>query len=129
MLRKLAVVALLLLSLGSSGCAPPSEGAPEPPAATQPGTDDGRPLYLVRDTGMRCATHPCLAWVAINVRTGTQTEISGIDVEQLHLDAEAENRTRQQLLAGELHARGMIRTVPNAGPAGDGVVLFVTEVL
>jgi hypothetical protein len=124
MRRTLAVVVLVVLSLGFSGCMPEADGRPPPP----PGGDD-RPEYLVRDRGMRCAVAPCLSWEAVEVRTGEATPISEVDVSALGLDAEAEEQTRERLLEGSLHARGSFGTVPDAGPAGDGVALVVSEVV
>jgi hypothetical protein len=121
--RTLAVVVLVVLSLGFSGCMPEADGRPPPPAG------DERPEYFVRDSGMRCAAAPCLSWEAVEVHTREATAISDVDLSALGMDAEAEDRTRQRLLEGSLHARGRFETVADAGPAGDGVALVVTEVV
>lgn len=87
------------------------------------------PLYLLRDTGKRCITHPCPSWAAVDVETRVEREITGIDLSALGLDAKKGEEARARVLTGQVWVRGEIKTVPKAGPAGDGTVLAVSELV
>lgn len=87
------------------------------------------PLYLLRDSGKRCITSPCPSWAAVNVESRVEKEITGIDIAALGLDAKAAESARQRILAGQLWVHGEIKTVAKQGPAGDGTVLVISEIV
>ena len=87
------------------------------------------PLYLLRDTGKRCVTHPCPSWAAVDVETRVETEITGVDLSALGLDAKKAEDVRSRVLTGQVWVRGEIKKVPNAGPAGHGTVLAITALV
>jgi hypothetical protein len=87
------------------------------------------PLYLLRDTGKRCFAAPCPSWAAVDVETRIEKEITGVDLGALGLDARKHEDARARVLAGQVWVRGQIKTVPKAGPAGDGTVLFVSAIV
>lgn len=90
---------------------------------------DPAPLYLLRDTGKRCIAAPCPSWAAVDVDTRVEREITGIDLAGLSLDAKSAESARRRILAGQVWVHGEIKTVPKQGPAGDGTVLVVTEIV
>ncbi len=99
-------------------------GSPTP--SPEPGAKG--PIFLVRDSGKRCIAAPCPSWVAVNVESREEREITGVDLSSLELDAKDADAARRKLLAGQAWAGGEIKKVPKAGPAGDGTVLFVSSI-
>lgn len=97
--------------------------------APEEARDEKGPLYLLRDTGKRCITHPCPSWAAVDVETRAEREITGIDLSALGLDAKKAEDVRARVLAGLVWVHGEIKTVPKAGPAGDGTVLAVRAIV
>lgn len=85
--------------------------------------------WTVRDNGKRCVVAPCPSWTAKNVTSGDEIEITGIDLTGAGLAESDIGPTREKLLSGKANAVGSIKTVPAAGPAGDGRVLFVVKIL
>lgn len=126
------------LPVASPSSSPDPAGAPVTAAASPsptptpeeaPRAQAHGDVYLIRDTGKRCITSPCPSWAAVNVQTRQEREITGVDLAGVAKEGKAAAELRATLLNGRRWARGEIRTVPKAGPAGDGTVLFVTEVL
>ena len=87
------------------------------------------PTWLLRDSGKRCVTHPCPSWVATDVKTREEKEITGVDLGETGLSGDALAAAKVRVLAGQVWVRGEIRTVEKQGPAGDGTVLFVNALL
>lgn len=84
---------------------------------------DGR-LYWVRHMSRACATPPCPKWLAVDAESGAERAVADVDLGMLGLDRTAEQKTRDQLLGGEMAVRGSIR--PGTSP--DKAVLVVSSV-
>lgn len=112
---------------------PGQEAKVSPPAAEVAHTPEEPkgegPTWLLRDSGKRCVTHPCPSWVATDVRTREEKEITGVDLGETALSGDALAAARERVLAGQVWVRGEIRVVEEQGPAGDGTVLFVNALL
>lgn len=131
-----AALALLLAGCPSKLNPPPAptdkdiSGGPGGEDASKP--KDGAPagtVWLLRDNGKRCFAAPCPSWTATDVGTRAEREITGVDVGALKVEGKEAQAQRERILSGQVWARGEIKTIEKAGPAGDGHVLFVTEVL
>lgn len=84
---------------------------------------DGR-LYWVRHMTRSCAAPPCPKWLAVDTESGAERAVADVDLGLLALDRAAEQKTRDQLLSGEMAVRGSIR--PGTSP--DKAVLVVSGV-
>lgn len=87
------------------------------------------PTWLLRDSGKRCVTHPCPSWVAVDVASREEKEITGVDLGETGLGGDELAKAKERVLAGQVWVRGEIRTVEKQGPAGDGTVLFVNALV
>jgi len=128
---KTAALVLLLAFASCSKVNPPP--APESSAMAagaggEKASEHRATVWSVRDNGKRCIVAPCPSWTATNAATGESREITGVDLSALDLEGDEVQKTRERILAGKAKARGEIKTVPAAGPAGDGTVLFVIAV-
>ena len=100
------------------------ESLPSEPRSFRLAPDpDGR-LYWVRHMTRACATPPCPRWLAVDTESGTERAVADVDLGLLGLDRTAENRTREQLLAGQMAVRGSIK--PGSSP--DRAVLVVSAI-
>lgn len=81
-------------------------------------------LYWVRHMSRACAKPPCPKWLAVDAENGLERAVADVDLGLLGLDRAAEDRTRAQLLAGEMAVNGSIR--PGTSP--DKAVLVVSGV-
>lgn len=103
-------------------------GGENPDEKKKGGTPAGT-VWLLRDNGKRCFAAPCPSWTATDVSTRAEREVTGVDVTALKIEGEEAQTQREKVLSGQVWARGEIKTIEKAGPAGDGHVLFVTELL
>ena len=112
-----AAILVLALFAGCSKANPPPGGEKATSGET----------WSVRDNGKRCIVAPCPTWTATS--GAKEVEITGIDLTGAKLAESEIEAARQSILSGKAKAKGSIETVPKAGPAGDGTVLFVVEVV
>lgn len=125
---KIAALAVILTFAACSKVNPPPAPESKDMSAGAGGEKaTGKDRWLVRDSGKRCVVAPCPSWVAKNVATGVETEITGVDLSGMKLEESEIVSTRERVLAGKVEATGSIERVEKAGPAGDGTVLFVVE--
>jgi hypothetical protein len=83
--------------------------------------------WTVKDNGKRCFAAPCPSWTATDA-AGSSTDVTDIDVSGLGLSPKDAAAAKEKLYKGG-KVEGTIKTVPKAGPAGDGTVLVVTRIL
>lgn len=84
---------------------------------------DGR-LYWVRFMSRACAAPPCPKWLAVDTESGAERAVADVDLGLLGLDKQAQDKTREQLLKGEMAVVGSIK--PGGTPARS--VLVVSSV-
>lgn len=84
---------------------------------------DGR-LYWVRYMSRACTTTPCPKWLAVDTESGAERAVADVDLGLLGLDKPAQEKTREQLLKGEMAVIGSIK--PGGSP--DRAVLVVSAV-
>lgn len=84
---------------------------------------DGR-LYWVRHLTKGCETASCPRWLAVDAESGAERPVADVDLGLLGLDRVSAERTRQQLLGGEMAVRGSIRP----GRTPERAVLVVSGV-
>lgn len=84
---------------------------------------DGR-LYWVRYVSRACAQPPCPKWLAVDTVSGAERAVADVDLGLLGLDRQAQDKTREQLLKGEMAVVGSIK--PGGSP--DRSVLVVSSV-
>jgi hypothetical protein len=103
-----------------------------PSGGTAAPTERGPAVFFVKNSGVRCITHPCPTFLV------TRPDRPGQDALQVHeLDMSALNvddEKRNQLELATFHEPGLkveatLDTVRNAGPAGDATVLRVRKVV
>jgi hypothetical protein len=84
----------------------------------------------VQDNGVRCITYPCMSTHAARLNQSYHANVSGVDFSGSGAP-DAEISKAQELIAtyggGGILGAGSLRTVPNAGPAGDGLEFVVTQ--
>ena len=111
------LVASLVLAL--SGCGS-RDG--EPPPALE--TREAEIVYVVRDNGVQCVTHPCFN-VEVLDPDGRTEIVSGVDLSGLDLTSAQRDSAQAAIGTTGLRATGEFASAPNAGPAGDGRVFRV----
>lgn len=101
-----------------------AESLPSEPRSFRLAPDpDGR-LYWVRYMSRTCAAAPCPKWLAVDTESGTERAVADVDLGLLGLDKLAQEKTREQLLKGEMAVVGSIK--PGGSP--DRSVLVVSSV-
>jgi uncharacterized protein DUF6748 len=85
------------------------------------------PVYRVVDLGIRCITAPCFMYRASRLETPRRVALSSLDLAPLNLPPETHDRALRQLSRGGLLVSGVVSTVPDEGPAGDGRVLTARQ--
>ena len=111
----------------ATATAPP----PEPPdALVVPSAvaEDGGVVHpwTVKPNGKVCIAAPCPSWTATATDgSGRTAEITDVDLSALGLTGAKLEAMRKDVLRGATSVKGVIRTAPKAGPAGDGIVLVV----
>lgn len=105
--------------------------APSGGTAAAP-TDRGPAVFFVKNSGVRCITHPCPTFVVTRPdRPGAEPlQVHELDLSALNVDDEKRN----QLELATFHEPGLkveatLDTVRNAGPAGDATVLRVSKLV
>jgi hypothetical protein len=83
-------------------------------------------VYRVVDTGLRCITSPCFSLLARRLNGVRTVRLSHLDLSGVRAPTLA-GRARAALEHGGLLAAGVVRAVPNAGPAGAGRALAATQ--
>lgn len=119
--------AALLLLAALAGCGTTSDGGGAGPDLPDQASND--PIYRVRDTGLRCVTHPCFTLEAVPVAGGEAESLSDLELEGLGLSEDERSSILQELSGNGITVAGRIEVVPRAGPAGDGRVLRVTRLV
>jgi hypothetical protein len=116
------------------------QAGPAPQAGTAPGespsdttgapAERGPAVFFVKNSGVRCMTHPCPTFVITRPdRPGEEPiQVHELDLSALNVDDEKRN----QLELATFHEPGLkveatLDTVRNAGPAGDATVLRVIK--
>lgn len=101
-----------------------TESLPSEPRSFRLAPDpDGR-LYWVRYMSRACAQAPCPKWLAVDTESGAERAVADVDLGLLGLDKTAQEKTREQLLKGEMAVVGSIK--PGGSP--DRSVLVVSSV-
>ena len=88
-----------------------------------PSQSSSQPAWRVRDTGLRCVTHPCFSLEAAPLAGGAPESVSDLDLDALDLSATARDSVLAAVNREGVSLRGVIEVVPDAGPAGDARVL------
>jgi hypothetical protein len=88
-----------------------------------PSQSSSQPAWRVRDTGLRCVTHPCFSLEAAPLAGGAPESVSDLDLDALDLSAAARDSVLAAVHGEGVSLRGVIEVVPDAGPAGDARVL------
>jgi Domain of unknown function (DUF6748) len=83
-------------------------------------------VYRVVDTGRRCITSPCYSLRAARVNGVVSVRLSDLDLSGVRAPT-LTARARATLKRGRLLVAGVVRAVPDAGPAGTGRVLAATQ--
>jgi hypothetical protein len=86
-----------------------------------------RAVYRLVDRGLRCPAAPCFSTHAARLNTTWHTNLSELDLSAIR-PAALHERAQLAVIHGLLLASGRIRSVPDAGPAGDGRELAVAQV-
>lgn len=89
--------------------------------------DSAGELYRLFDNGLRCFSWPCPSWTAID-ETGTEKQVTDVDLRPLNLPPGEESRVREELLEGKWRVRSFIVRGPT-GPAGLGTTAVVLELV
>lgn len=84
------------------------------------------PAWRVRDTGLRCVTHPCFSLEASPLGGGDVQSLSDVDLDALGLGAAARDSVLAAVNGRGAVLKGVIEVVPDAGPAGAARVLRVS---
>jgi hypothetical protein len=84
-------------------------------------------VFRVQDRGLRCIAPPCFQWHAAVLSTQRHTDLSELDLGTIRSESVRE-RVGLAAINAALLAAGTVRTVPEAGPAGDGLTLVVSQV-
>jgi hypothetical protein len=108
-----ALGAAALLACGTSGGG----------GSDLPSQSSSQPAWRVRDTGLRCVTHPCFSLEAAPLAGGAPESVSDLDLDALDLSAAARDSVLAAVNREGVSLRGVIEVVPDAGPAGDARVL------
>jgi hypothetical protein len=119
--------AALVLLTALAGCGTTSDGGGAGPDLPDQASND--PLYRVRDTGLRCVTHPCFNLEAMPVAGGEAESLSDLELEDLGLSEDERSSLLEELGGSGITVAGRIEVVPRAGPAGDGRVLRVSRLV
>jgi hypothetical protein len=88
-----------------------------------PSQSSSQPAWRVRDTGLRCVTHPCFSLEAAPLAGGAPEPVSDLDLDALDLSAAGRDSVLAAVRGEGVSLRGVIEIVPEAGPAGDARVL------
>lgn len=118
-----SIVARRFAGFGRMGEMVPSE------AWVQGGTTEPTGTYFrARDNGIRCITFPCFTIAEQALNTGEQYTVSDLDLSGAGADDKAIAAGYDALFTPSgVIAAGANETVPNAGPAGDAVVLRASQ--
>jgi hypothetical protein len=84
-------------------------------------------VYRVVDRGLRCPAAPCFSTHAARLSTTWHTNLSEPDLSAIP-SAALRERAQLAVVHGLVLAAGTIRSVPDAGPAGDGRELVVARI-
>jgi hypothetical protein len=84
-------------------------------------------FYKLRDRGIRCVTTPCFSIHAAVLNSGRHLDISDVDLTPTRVDAVELGRAMKQIGSRGLVVAGRVVPDPDAGPAGDGRELVVTQ--
>lgn len=87
----------------------------------------GALLFRVRDTGVRCVTHPCFSFVAAELESARRVTLSDLDLTLVGASAEELAWVRKALPRAGVVVAGSLRIDIEAGPAGDGRTLVATQ--
>lgn len=96
------------------------------PASSSPNRARGT-FYRLRDRGIRCVATPCFSIHAAVLNSGRHLNISDVDLTPTGTTAAERGRAWKLIASKGLIVSGRVVTVPDAGPAGDGRELVVTQ--
>lgn len=117
--------ASVAMTVGSPAPGASAAGTPASMAHATPMPQTSR-TWTVKDNGKRCFVAPCPSWTATDA-AGASVDVTDIDLSALKLSPKDADAARQKLYKGG-KVEGTIKTVPKAGPGGDGTVLVVTHI-
>lgn len=84
--------------------------------------------FRVVDNGVRCVTSPCFSLTAFVLETERRRTLSEIDLAGVGASAADLRRAQRAIAVGGVLVTGVVRTVPDAGPAGAGRELRAAQV-
>ena len=86
-------------------------------------------FYRVRDNGVRCITFPCFSIHEAKLNSTISTNLSGVDLGSAGAPEDLTQKGYDQIFGttSGLVIAGVNRTVPRAGPAGDGRELVASQ--
>jgi len=117
---KNALVLLLLTTLTISACTK---------AAKDTSTQASLKIYIPKNNGIVCVAAPCFVWDIQDAQGKFLTRASDIHLDYLRLDLEKRQKLLKELFRGERKVKGYFKIIENAGAAGNGKALVITEVL
>jgi hypothetical protein len=86
-------------------------------------------FYRAWDNGVRCITYPCFTIHEAKLNSTISTNLSGVNLENAGAPQDVTQKGYDQLFGRPqgLIIAGVNRTVPRAGPAGDGRALVASQ--
>jgi hypothetical protein len=91
------------------------------------GRRPGGSFFQIADNGIVCVTSPCFSLHEGLLNAKAQRALSGLDLAASGAAEKVIQAALGDVYAGSILVAGRNRTVPNAGPAGDGVELVATQ--
>jgi hypothetical protein len=121
----------------SAEAQPPVEQPVNAPGESPSGGTDavierGPAVFFVKNSGVRCITHPCPSFVITRPDRPGQEPLKVHELDFAALNLDDEKRAQLELLTFQepgLKVEASVDTVPNAGPAGAANVLRVSKVV
>ena len=84
-------------------------------------------FYRLRDRNIECVATPCFTIHAAVLNSGRHLDVSEVDLNSTGATSAELGRAMQEIEGRGLIVAGNVETVPDAGPAGDGRRLVVTQ--
>ncbi len=84
-------------------------------------------FYRLRDRNIECVATPCFTIHAAVLNSGRHLDVSEVDLNSTDATSAELGRAMQEIESRGLIVAGTVETVPDAGPAGDGRRLVVTQ--
>ncbi len=84
-------------------------------------------FYRLRDRNIECVATPCFTIHAAVLNSGRHLDVSEVDLNSTDATSAELGRAMQEIEKRGLIVAGTVETVPDAGPAGDGRRLVVTQ--